>query len=97
MASADGEEPTGHGHCDDVLESMYLYLDKEQLSEEKRAEVRNHLKDCIPCLESFEFEMELKDIIKTKCRDDVPAHVYEKIRAQLSVEVDATSHIPPDA
>jgi mycothiol system anti-sigma-R factor len=97
MASADGEQPTEHGHCDDVLESMYLYLDKEQLSAEQRAEVRSHLDECIPCIESFEFEMELKQIIKTKCRDEVPAHVYEKIRAQLSVEVDATSQIPPDA
>ena len=97
MASADGEEPTGHGHCDDVLESMYLYLDEEQLSDEKRAEVRTHLNECIPCLESFEFEVEFKEIIKTKCRDEVPAHVYEKVRAKLSIEIDSTSQIPPDA
>lgn len=97
MASADGDEPLKQGHCDDVLESMYLYLDSEQLTTEQRDEVRSHLNECIPCLESFEFEAEFKQIIKTKCRDDVPAHVYEKVRAVLSVEIDATSDIPPDA
>src|SRR5688572_1305676 len=97
MASADGDEslptpPASSGHnCDDIVQSMYLYLDEEQLTPEERVEVRNHLDDCIPCLESFEFEAEFKQIIKTKCRDDVPAHVYEKVRAKLTVEIDSTS------
>jgi mycothiol system anti-sigma-R factor len=95
MASADGDKP--EGHCDDVLESMYLYLDEEMLSAEERDNVRTHLNECIPCIESFEFEAEFKQIIKTKCRDEVPDHVYEKVRAKLSIEIESTSQIPPDA
>lgn len=96
MGDSDGEQPP-HGHCDDVVESMYLYLDEEQLSDEKRAEVRSHLNECIPCLESFEFEAEFKQIVRTKCKDEVPSHLYEKVRAKLSIEIDATSQVPPDA
>jgi mycothiol system anti-sigma-R factor len=95
MSDSQGEKP--HGHCDDVLESMYLYLDEEMLSAEERDNVRTHLNECIPCLESFEFEAEFKEIIKTKCRDDVPSHVYEKVRAKLTIEIDASSGEPPDA
>lgn len=95
MAEEDSAKP--HGHCDDVVESMYLYLDEEQLSAEERTRVRDHLDECIPCLESFEFEAEFKQIIKTKCKDEVPAHVFEKVRAKLSIEIEATSHQTPDA
>lgn len=85
------------GRCNDVLESMYLYLDGEMLTEEQRTEVHAHLDECIPCLESFEFEAEFKQIIRSKCKDEVPQHVYEKIRARLVVEIDSTSHQQPDA
>lgn len=88
MAEDDNQST---GPCDDVLESMYLYLDKEKLTDEERAEVRGHLNECIPCLESFEFEAEFKQIIKSKCKDEVPAHVYEKVRAKLFIEIDSTT------
>jgi mycothiol system anti-sigma-R factor len=78
------------GHCRDILETMYLFIDEEELTPEHRAQVRQHLDDCIPCLESFEFEAELKQIIKERCKDEVPAHVYDSVRARLTVEIEST-------
>jgi mycothiol system anti-sigma-R factor len=70
-----------------------MYLDNEELSAAERVRIRGHLDECIPCLESFEFEAEFKQIIKTKCHDEVPSHVYEKVRAKLMIEIESTS--PP--
>jgi mycothiol system anti-sigma-R factor len=86
---AEGDDNHSVGHCDDVLESMYLYLDNEMLSDAERAQIRTHLNECMPCVESFEFEAEFKEIVRTKCTDDVPMHVSEKIRARLTVEMES--------
>ncbi len=82
----DAQKP----QCDDVIENMYLFLDKE-ITEEKRADVQQHLTECIPCLEAFEFEAELKTVIATRCKDKVPAHLYEKIMTSLTAETEGNS------
>ena len=57
--------------CSDALHRLYHYLDGE-LTDDRRQEIRQHLDDCGPCLEAFDFEAELRVMISRKCRDDVP-------------------------
>jgi len=83
-----GEPP----HCREALQNMYEYLDGE-LTSPKREHVQLHLDDCIPCLEAFEFEAELKAVISSRCRDEVPAELYSRVRMSLKAEIDAT---PPE-
>jgi len=80
--SGEGRGP----ECVDALRLMYLFLDKE-LSAEERLHVQEHLDACIPCLEQFEFEVELKRVIACKCQDEVPDHLYERVRATLQLEI----------
>ena len=56
--SGDGQGP----ECADALRYMYEFLDKE-LTEVDKAHVQEHLDNCLPCLEQFEFEEELKRVI----------------------------------
>lgn len=73
--------------CREALRAMYEFLDKE-LSADRRTHVQGHLDECIPCLEAFEFEAELKQVIATRCQDEVPEYLYTQVRMSLRAEID---------
>ena len=86
-------EPLGSKpECRDALKAMYMFLDRE-LPAAERVHVQSHLDDCIPCLEAFEFETELKQVIAYRCRDEVPTHLVESVRARLLLEIQSN---PPE-
>ena len=64
--------------CQEALEELYVFLDGE-LTIEKREHIRVHLEDCNPCLEHYDFEAELKMVISSKCKEQVP----DSLRAQV--------------
>ena len=64
--------------CQEAVHTLYHFLDGE-LTDAKRTEIQQHLDDCLPCLEVFDFEAELRAVISTKCRDQVPDHVRIRI------------------
>jgi mycothiol system anti-sigma-R factor len=79
-----------HGHadkpdCDEAVHRLYHFLDGE-LTGEKRAEIQRHLDECLPCLEAFDFEAELRILIATKCRDQVPDALRARIAQALRHE-----------
>ena len=57
-----------------------------ELTEYRRVEIRQHLDDCLPCLEAFDFEAELRIVIARKCRDEVPESLRERIHKALLQE-----------
>ena len=71
--------------CQEALEELYTFLDGE-LTVEKREHIRHHLDDCNPCLGAYDFEAELRIVISTKCKEQVPDSLKERIRAQLRGE-----------
>lgn len=76
------EEPVD---CEETVERLYVYLDGE-LTEERREVIRRHLDDCSPCLEAFDFEVELRRVIAQKCQDRVPESLMMRVRAALAAE-----------
>jgi mycothiol system anti-sigma-R factor len=75
--------------CEDSLHELYRFLDGE-LNEERRAAIQRHLDGCQPCAEPYDFEAELRHIIRHKCREQVPDSLVEKVRAAIeTVEKDA--------
>lgn len=73
--------------CADVVRAMYFFLDQEELSSEQRAHVQQHLDECNPCLEAFEFEHELRDVVRRRCAEHLPPGVRERIRAKILNEL----------
>jgi mycothiol system anti-sigma-R factor len=71
--------------CQEALQELYTFLDGE-LTVEKREHIRVHLDDCNPCLGAYDFEAELRIVISTKCKEQVPESLKERIRAQLQAE-----------
>lgn len=71
--------------CEDALHALYGFLDGE-LTDETRSRIRHHLDDCQPCAEPYDFEAELRQIVRRKCQEQVPAHLVAKVRAALDLE-----------
>ena len=71
--------------CNDALHELYEFLDGE-LTEDRRASIQHHLSDCSPCLETFDFEAELRIVISQKCRDEVPDALKAKIARAIGLE-----------
>jgi len=74
----DGNASTSE--CQEALETLYHFLDGE-LTEERRHQIQHHLDGCSPCLEAFDFELELKMVIARRCRENVP----EALRARITI------------
>ena len=75
--------------CRAVIQELYTFLDGE-MAETKNVEFTRHLHGCIDCHEAVAFHAELKMVISTKCRDQVPDSLRQRIAAALGL----TSHPP---
>lgn len=71
--------------CNETLRELYQYLDGE-LTEANRDHIREHLDDCSPCLAAFDFQAELRMVVKNRCVDQVPASLRERIARAIEEE-----------
>ena len=70
--------------CSEVVSKLYESLDGE-LTEERKLVIREHLDECSPCLEAFEFETELRAMVSSKSREICPEHLKNKIADLINV------------
>lgn len=70
------------GECQETLARLYTFLDGE-LTQDRKAKIRQHLDECSPCLEAYEFESELRSMIASKSRDRCPDALRAKVAAIL--------------
>jgi mycothiol system anti-sigma-R factor len=68
--------------CDKAIYRVYGYLDGE-LTVWRRWTIRRHLGKCPPCAQGFDFEIELRQVISSKCRDEVPPELEQRIADAL--------------
>jgi mycothiol system anti-sigma-R factor len=68
--------------CDKAIHRIYSYLDGE-LTVWRRWAITRHLDDCPPCAHGFDFELELRQVIASKCRDEVPPGLKRRIAEAL--------------
>jgi mycothiol system anti-sigma-R factor len=80
--------------CEDALHELYHFLDGEELTDERRAAIETHLDTCQPCAEPYDFEAELRLVIRRKCREQVPESLLFKIRRALEAEADSRQSTP---
>ncbi len=71
--------------CEEALIELYGYLDGE-LTDDRRSTISRHLDDCTTCLGAFDFEVELRQVIVSKCQERVPDSLRSKIAGLLSGE-----------
>jgi mycothiol system anti-sigma-R factor len=73
--------------CDHASLRMYHYLDGE-LTVWRRWKITRHLNRCPPCAQGFDFEVEVRQVVAMRCRDDVPPELKARIAAALGLEPD---------
>lgn len=71
--------------CNDTLRELYSFLDGE-LTDETREHIRHHLDDCSPCLAAFDFQAELRQVVKNRCCDQVPTSLRDRIAQAIEAE-----------
>lgn len=64
--------------CNDTLRELYEFLDGE-LTDADRSHIQQHLDDCSPCLAAFDFEAELRIVVRNRCVDTVPEGLKDRI------------------
>ena len=73
--------------CDKAFHRMYHYLDGE-LTVWRRWSMRRHLGKCPPCSDGFVYEVEFRQIIATRCRDETPEDLRCRITGALGSEAE---------
>lgn len=73
---ANGRKPT-------CMEMLQLILDGEANSEQQEF-FKSHMDSCMPCFKSYNLDMTIKELLKTRCcNDPVPQDLVEQIKMQI--------------
>lgn len=74
--------------CNQTLRDLYPYLDDE-LSDELKTHVHQHLESCTDCFGAFDFEAELKIAIRRKAsNDELPPGLLQRLERCLDADLD---------
>ena len=71
--------------CDKAIHRMYHYLDGE-LTIWRRWVIARHLDQCPPCVQGFDFQIELRQVIASGCRDEVPPALRQRVAESIGIE-----------
>jgi mycothiol system anti-sigma-R factor len=71
--------------CDEALHELYHLLSGE-LDDTKRQEITDHLDECAPCAEPYDFYAELRRTVQQRCRDTAPPGLLARIEAAIQHE-----------
>ena len=72
-------------HCEQTMRRLSTYIDRE-LSEAEVRKVKAHLDDCPPGEQVFDFQAEMKRLVRKECcTDDAPMRLRAWVR-QLATE-----------
>jgi mycothiol system anti-sigma-R factor len=63
---------------------VYEYLDGE-LTVWKRRAITRHLDECPPCAEGFTFEIEIRRVVVSKCVEEAPDDLKQRIAMALGI------------
>ncbi len=79
--------------CNETIRELDAFLDDE-LSDEIRIHIHQHLDSCMDCLQAFDFHAELRLAIRRKCsNDEMPSDLLDRIQQCFDTTLD-TTHDP---
>ena len=68
--------------CADFLERIVCLLDNE-LDAGDVADVRAHLEECAPCLQSYDLQRTVKALVARSCMEHAPESLRQRVRIQI--------------
>jgi len=79
------------GDCASVLEMIYPFLDQE-LTEESRDLIDEHIRGCTTCGEAFDFEHELRSVVRNRAVTRLP----DSLKSRIALAIQNESRGPAD-
>ncbi len=77
FTSPDGKKAT-------CMEMLQFILDGES-TQDQREYFKLHMNQCMPCFKSYQLDMTIKELLKTRCcGGDAPSELIHKIKNQIS-------------
>ena len=71
-------------NCGDIEQLAQQYLDN-QLDDSEQKRFEEHLEYCLPCDKKIQFEVKLKEIVRSKGKEPVPSNFFNsKIKEILN-------------
>lgn len=75
-----------HGHaggdCADFIDSIVYLLDNE-LDADDIAAVREHLDRCAPCLDRYDVQRTIKQVVARSCLESAPDGLRQRIQVSI--------------
>lgn len=71
-------------NCTDALDRLWEYLDAELEAPDSEV-VRAHLADCQGCLEEYDVEVVVKNLVRRGCQEVAPDTLRMRIHEQITV------------
>jgi mycothiol system anti-sigma-R factor len=72
----------GHGDCSEILDRMIFFIDNE-MEQADCAQIQKHLDECAPCLDQFDVERRVKEIVARSCSEHAPESLRDKVLFHL--------------
>jgi anti-sigma factor (TIGR02949 family) len=80
-------------NCEDAIRELEAFLDGS-LSEDGHTAIHAHLSGCSDCLQAFDFQAELRQVIAAKCRnDEMPPGLLSRIEQCFNEDFDGDGRI----
>ena len=72
----------GRDDCVDFIERIVYFIDNE-LDQADCAVVEMHLRECGPCLERYDLQRTVKQLIARSCTESAPESLRDRVMVQL--------------
>jgi anti-sigma factor (TIGR02949 family) len=66
------------------MEMLQLIVDGEASPEEREHFLKHHLEECLPCYKNYHLEVEIRQLLKSKCTGQAPQDLIDTIKARVS-------------
>jgi mycothiol system anti-sigma-R factor len=76
------DEHVDAADCTESVRELFTFLDGE-LTEARRVSIRAHLEGCPDCYGAYDFEAELRIVVSSSCKEEVPDHLRSRVAAAL--------------
>ena len=73
---------SGDETCAEFLERIVCLLDNE-LDAGDVADVKAHLDECAPCLQSYDLQRSVKALVARSCIEHAPESLRQRVRVQI--------------
>jgi anti-sigma factor (TIGR02949 family) len=70
--------------CDDLLHELADFLHGGELTPDRQAQMEAHLHECPPCLETADFQDQLRKLVAKRCCEEVPEELKSRIASLLA-------------